>query len=191
MKLRPEKAESIKVIVRPKVLQEPGEYDTTFTIKSSEEGDDLQATVTLKAIVKEVGDLEFTTQTGRFNTEVVKGTDNNFVLILNNIGSGPAYDVKLSVPNVPSRWLVDFKEDTIKTIEAGQSANVEINIIPTENTIAGDYEIRILAQSEKSSTFTDIRTTIKVPLNWQVVGIAIIVIVIGAMAVLFYRLGKR
>ena len=191
VKLKPGKPNSLKVIVRPEVPQEPGEYETKFTVKSTEENSDLSSTVILKSIVKPSGDLKFTTEDGRLNTEVIKGKDNSFVLILNNTGSGLVENVNLSVTDAPVRWLIDFEEDIIKRIEAGDSANVKIKIIPSEKAIAGDYIIRILAQSEKSTTFSDIRTTIKVSVNWQVAGIALIVIVVAGIALMFYRIGRR
>jgi uncharacterized membrane protein len=191
VKLKSEKTESIKVIARPKVEQDPEEYDIKFTIKAADEDSDLQETVELKAIVKPVGDLVFTTETGRLNTEVVKDADNDFVLVLDNTGSGPVEDITLSVIDSPARWLIDFKEEKIKVVDVGKPENVEINIIPAEKTIAGDYMIRIMAQSEKSTTHIDIRATVKVPIVWQIAGIAIIVVVILGMGFLFYRLGKR
>ncbi len=191
IKLKPEKTESIRVIARPQVEQDPDEYDIKFTIKAADEESELQETVELKAIVKPVGDLVFTTETGRLNTEVVKDADNSFTLILDNIGTGPVEDITLSVVDSPVRWLVDFKEEKIKVVDVGNPENVEISIIPAEKTIAGDYMIRIMAQSEKSTTHIDIRASVKVPIVWQIVGIAIIVIVIAGMGFLFYRLGKR
>jgi uncharacterized membrane protein len=191
VKIKPEKVESLKVIARPKVEQVPEEYDIKFTIKAADEDSDLQETVELKAIVKPVGDLVFTTETGRLNTEVLKDADNNYVLILDNIGTGPVEDITLSVVDSPARWLIDFKNEKIQVVDVGQPENIEVNIIPAEKTIAGDYMIRIMAQSEKSTTHIDVRATVKVPLVWQIAGIAIIVVVIVGMGFLFYRLGKR
>ena len=191
IKLKPDKTESIKVIARPAVEQDPKEYDIKFTVRAADGGSDLQATVDLKAIVKPVGDLIFRTETGRLNTEVAKDADNNFILILDNIGTGPVEDITLSVVDSPARWLVDFSEEKIKVVDVGKPENIEINIIPAEKTIAGDYMIRVMAQSEKSTTHIDIRATVRVPMVWQVVGIAVIVIVIAGMGFLFYRLGKR
>ncbi len=189
--LKPGNMESLKVLARPKVEKDPGEYDIKFTVKDPEEGSDLKDTVELKAIVKPVGDLVFTTQSGRLNTEVVKEEDNSFILVLDNIGSGPVEDITLSIVDSPPRWLIDFNQDKIKVIDVNKPANIEIKIVPAEKTIAGDYMIRVMAQSEKSTTHIDIRATVKVPLVWQIIGIAIIVIVIAGMGVLFYRLGKR
>ncbi len=189
--LKPGNMESLKVLARPKVEKDPGEYDIKFTVKDPEEGSDLKDTVELKAIVKPVGDLVFTTQAGRLNTEVVKEEDNSFILVLDNIGSGPVEDITLSIVDSPPRWLIDFNQDKIKVIDVNKPENIEIKIVPAEKTIAGDYMIRVMAQSEKSTTHIDIRATVKVPLVWQIIGIAIIVIVIAGMGVLFYRLGKR
>ena len=191
IKLKPGNTEAIRVIARPKVEQDPDEYNIKFTIKAEQEGIELQETVELKAIVKPVGDLVFTTETGRLNTEVVKDADNSFTLVLDNIGTGPVEDITLSVVDSPVRWLVDFKEENIKVVDVGKPENIEISIIPAEKTIAGDYMIRVMAQSEKSTTHIDLRATVKVPIVWQIVGIAIIVVVIAGMGFLFYRLGKR
>lgn len=190
VKLEPDNPETIRFVLRPLVPKDVGEYDVKLTLFSTEEGDDLQQSVDFLAIVKSAGDLEFKTESGRLNTAINKNGDNRFILLLENIGTGPVEDINLSVVDQPEGWLIEF-EKNIGIIDVGEAVEVEANILPNEKTIAGDYNVRFLAQSDESSDFIDIRTTVKVPLAWQITGIAIIVIVVAGIAVLFERLGRR
>lgn len=190
IKLSPDKPETLKFIARPLVVKERGDYPITLSVFSVEEGDDLQETADLIAVVKPAGDLVITSKSERLNTDIDKNRDNEFVLLLENIGTGPVEEIEISVVDQPEGWLIDF-DNKIKIIEVGEAIDIKTNIIPSEKTIAGDYTIRFLAQSDESSAFVDIRTTVKVPLIWQITGIAIIVVVVAGIAVMFERLGRR
>jgi len=190
IKLKPDELENLKFTLRPLVPQDEGEYDVNLSIASIEEGDDLEGSVDLLAIVKPSGDLKLSSKNGRVNTEISKTRDNEFILLIENIGTGPVEEIEISVVDQPEGWLIEY-ENKIRIIDVGEVIELKAKIMPDQRTIAGDYDIRFLAQSDESSAFVDIRTTVKVPLVWQITGIAIIVIVIAGIAVLFERLGRR
>ena len=190
VKLKPGKAESLKVISKPLVKQDPGEYDIKVIIKSSVEGEELEATAEVKAIITATYELSLTTKTGRLNTEVTLGKDNHYILKLKNFGSSSIENITLK-SDEPEGWLIDFDKDKIETLESEETKEIDVTINPPEKTIAGDYMLNFSASSENSNSDIDIRVTVLTPTIWGWVGIGIIVIVIVGVAIIFARLGRR
>lgn len=190
IKLKPGKKESLKALAIPLVNQEPGEYDIKVIVKSSVEGEDLEAIAEFKAVVTATYELSLTTKTGRLSTEVTSGKDNHYKLILKNTGSASIDNITLKSTE-PEGWLVEFDEDEIETLEAGKSKEIDVTVNPPEKTIAGDYMLNFSASSENSRKDIDVRVTVLTPTIWGWVGIGVIVIVIVGVAVIFARLGRR
>ncbi|MES0341241.1 MAG: NEW3 domain-containing protein [Candidatus Humimicrobiaceae bacterium] len=190
LKLKPGKKESLTIICRPLIEQEPGEYVFKLTLKSAEEGKLLQESVEFKALVKSVGVLSLTTSTGMLNTEVRPDRDNIYTLLIENTGTAPVEDISVTTPQEPEGWQVEF-EDKIDILQVGEKMEIEANIIPPNRTIAGDYSIRFLVTSGEDTDFLDLRTVVQTPLIWRILGIALIAFVIAGIAVVFERLGRR
>ncbi len=190
LKLKPGKKESLTIICRPLIEQEPGEYIFKLTLKSTEEGEPLQESVEFKALVKSVGVLSLTTLSEMLNTEVRPDRDNIYTLIIENTGTAPVEDISVSTPQEPEGWQVEF-EDNINILQVGEKLEIEANIIPPNRTIAGDYNIRFLVTSGEDTDFLDLRTIVVTPLIWRILGIALIAFVIAGIAVVFERLGRR
>jgi uncharacterized membrane protein len=190
LKLKPGKKESLTIICRPLIEQEPGEYVFKLTLKSAEEGKLLQESVEFKALVKSVGVLSLSTSTGMLNTEVRPDRGNIYTLLIENTGTAPVEDISITTPQEPEGWQVEF-EDKIDILEVGEKMEIEANIIPPNRTIAGDYSIRFLVTSGEDTDFLDLRTVVQTPLIWRILGIALIVLVIAGIAIIFERLGRR
>jgi uncharacterized membrane protein len=190
LKLKPGKKESLTIICRPLIEQEPGEYVFKLTLISAEEGKLLQESVEFKALVKSVGVLSLTTSTGMLNTEVRPDRDNIYTLLIENTGTAPVEDISVTTPQEPEGWQVEF-EDKIDILEVGEKMEIEANIVPPNRTIAGDYSIRFLVTSGEDTDFLDLRTVVQTPLIWRILGIALIALVIAGIAVVFERLGRR
>ena len=190
LKLKPGKKDSLTIICKPIVKQEPGEYAFKLTLKSLEEGNLLQKSVEFKALVKSAGVLSLSTSGGMLNTEARPDKDNLYTLIIENTGTAPVEDISISTPQEPEGWLVEF-EDKIDILQVGEVMEIEANIIPPNRTIAGDYNIRFLVTSGEDTDFLDLRTVVQTPLIWRILGIALIAFVIAGIAVVFERLGRR
>ena len=190
LKLKPGKKETLTIICRPRIEQEPGEYSFRLILKSLEEGKLLEENVEFKAIVKSAGVLSLSTSNGMLNTEVRPDRDNIYILIVENTGTAPVEDIKVSTPQEPEGWLVEF-EDKIDIIQIGEKMEIEANIMPPNRTIAGDYTIRFLITSGEDTDYLDLRTVVQTPLIWRILGIALIALVIAGIAVVFERLGRR
>jgi len=190
LKLKPGKQDSLTIICSPLVKQDPGEYIFSLTLKSTEEGKELQESVEFKALVKSAGLLSLTTSSGRLNADVGPGRDNLYILIIENTGTAPVEDISISTQQEPEGWLVEL-EDNIDILQVGEKMEIEANIIPPDRTIAGDYNIRFLVTSSEDTDSLDLRTAVKTPLIWRILGIALIAFVIAGIAVVFERLGRR
>ena len=190
LKLKPGKKDSLTIICRPIVKQDPGEYLFKLTLKSIKEGKLLQESIEFKALVKSAGVLSLSTSTGRLNTEVRSDRDNLYTLIIENTGTAPVEDINVSTPQEPEGWQIEF-EDNIDILQVGEKMEIEANIIPPSRTIAGDYSIRFSVTSGEDTDYLDLRTAVQTPLIWKILGIAIIAFVIAGIAVVFERLGRR
>ncbi len=190
LKLKPGKQDSLTIICSPLVNQDPGEYIFSLTLKSTEEGKQLEESVEFKALVKSAGLLNLTTSTGRLSTDVGPGRDNLYILIIENTGTAPVEDISISTQQEPEGWLVEL-EDNIDILQVGEKMEIEANIIPPDRTIAGDYNIKFLVSSSEDNDSLSLRIAVKTPLIWRILGIALIAFVIAGIAIVFERLGRR
>jgi len=195
IRLDPQKtyADTIKVTVRPYVwlTPEPGEYNIIVEASSGE----LNASIELKAIVTATHDLEVEPSGGLFNTKATTGKDNYFTVSIINTGSADLEKINLSsrITGGPSGWSITFDPETIDSLPAGDTREIQVDIKPAEKTIAGDYMVTISAEPESKYAFgsMDIRVTVLTPTIWGWVGIGIVVLVIAGLAFMFMRLGRR
>ncbi|TET50750.1 MAG: hypothetical protein E3J58_03095 [Actinomycetota bacterium] len=190
LELKPGAAETLKIKCRPIVDQEPGEYLFKITLKSTVEGDELEGSVEFTGIVKPDGKINLSTLDERLNAEVRPGRDNLFILVLENTGTAPVEDITLNSSGEPEGWQVELG-DNIDILDVGQKLEIEVNIIPPDRTIAGDYTIRFNASSEDGNDNIDLRIMVETPLIWKIVGIGLIAFVIAGIAIIFERLGRR
>ena len=190
LKLKPGQKDSLTIICSPLVDQDPGEYIFSLTLKSTEEGKQIEESVEFKALVKPAGLLNLTTSTGRLSTDVGPGRDNLYILIIENTGTAPVEDISISTQQEPEGWLIEL-EDNIDILQVGEKMEIEANIIPPDRTIAGDYSIRFLVNSSEDNDSLDLKTAVKTPLIWRILGIALIAFVIAGIAIVFERLSRR
>ncbi len=183
-------AQSLKLIAAETISQEPGEYDFKVTFKSAVEGDSLEESIVLTAVITATYDINLTTKTGILSTDITAGKDNHYKLKLINNSSTSVENISLT-SNEPEGWQVDFDSKEIETIEAGEEKEIDVIINPPEKTIAGDYMMTFKASSENSEDEVELRVTVETSTIWGIVGIGIIVIVIVGVAIIFTRLGRR
>ncbi len=184
------KQQSMKIATVPVTSQEPGEYTITMTFKSAIEGDPLEASIDVTAVLTATYELEFTTKSGLLSEDMTSGKDNHFKLLVNNNSSTSLENIKITSTE-PEGWRVSFDTDKIESIEAGDSKEIDMTVNPAEKAIAGDYMLTLSASSDKASDEMDLRVTVETPTIWGIVGIGIIVVVIIAVAIIFTRLGRR
>jgi len=145
---------------------------------------------TLETVIKGKYNLKLTTPTGRLSTDVTAGNEKEIKLLLKNNGTIPLYDVDLSA-STPVDWNVDFKKDKITRLNPDESLTTKATIRASDKAIAGDYQLQISAQNPKVSDNADFRITVSKSIFWGSTGIIVILFVLGGIAFLFKRYGRR
>ena len=181
--------ETIKVIVAPRFqrVPEPGEYKITVEASSG----DLKDTVELTAIITAWYDIDLVPTLERYNTSATAGKDNYFSVDILNNGTAAVDSIAFSSYK-PDGWTIDFSPAEIRSLAAGYSQTIEVNIKPPPKTIAGDYSITLRVSGEQTTAKTlKIRVTVETPTIWGWVGVAIIVLVIAGLAFIIMRFSRR
>ena len=177
----------------PEKFPSPGEHVITLTV-SSYDGE-LKASLDLKIII--IGKYEMQVKTGgalegRLNIQATAGKDNHFPLVITNTGTVPLEKVSFSSEK-PEGWSITFEPNDIDSISPGSSHEVDVNMKPSGDTVAADYQINVKVDTKDSVTSSELvfRVTVLKPTVWGWVGIGIILVVAAGLTVIFRRLGRR
>lgn len=176
---------TINVEVTPPFQAEAAQYP--ITLQATSPG----TTVETEMIVEVVGSfaLEMSTADQRLNAEVTVGSSNDFQILLTNTGTAPLDNVVVGV-TPPSGWEVAFDNQEV-AIGPGETVPVTATITPSEEAVAGDYQISFTATHEQATDSMEIRTTVNPSAVWGFVGIAVIALTLAALAWVFRRFGRR
>jgi uncharacterized membrane protein len=183
-----EPSQAVRVILQPVPGEypEPGEYKTTLTATSGGVEDSIE----LKAVVADLYRFAFFTESGRLSAEITAGEENHIAASVMNTGTATIDRIDI-VGGKPEHWTLEFVPDEIENLEPGFAQEIDVIIIPTQETIAGDYLLNMRAVSTRHRAEFDLRTTVLTPTTWAWVAVVIVLLVIGGVAVMFRRLGRR
>lgn len=163
----------------------------TYNIKMIAQGGESQTSLDLVAEVTGQADLTITSPDGRLSGQAYAGKDTPLKIVVRNNGTAPARGVSLS-SSESSGWSVAFDPKEINEIPAGQQVEVTANIRPADKAVAGDYMITIRGQTADGlSRSADFRITVRTSTLWGVVGIILIAIAVGVVALAVMRFGRR
>jgi len=163
----------------------------TYPITLHADGGEAQASVDIAAEIVGQSKLKLTTPDSRLSGKATAGKETTFTLIAANNGSAPARNVKLSASQ-PNGWTVTLDPETIDMVEPGQQMEVTARVKPADKTVAGDYMLTFRAQPEDASNDSvDFRVTVTTSTLWGVVGLALIAVALGVVALAVVRFGRR
>ncbi|MFZ5808350.1 MAG: NEW3 domain-containing protein [Chloroflexota bacterium] len=163
----------------------------TYPIKIIAEGAEARAELDLAAEVTGQAEISVTAPDGRLSGQAYAGRDSTLKVIVRNNGSAPARGIELS-SSEPSGWSVTFEPTKIEEVPAGQQVEVTAHIRPSEKAVAGDYVINISARPADGATKSaEFRITVLTSTLWGVVGIILIAIAVGVVALAVMRFGRR
>jgi uncharacterized membrane protein len=155
------------------------------------QGGEAQARITLTAEVTGKAELRVTTPDGRLSGKARAGAETPFKFLVTNNGSAPARNVEMSA-SPPSGWSVEFSPEQIDQIPSGQQVEVNANIKPAEQAVAGDYMATVRARTEEgSSESVEFRVTVLTSTLWGVVGVAVIAVAVLVVVLAVMRFGRR
>ena len=180
-------SKSISVELTPLSDITAGDYP--FTVYA--DAGDLQANLNLDAQVTGEYTLGISGPDGRLSGNANAGKATTFQVVVSNTGTAPAQGVEMSA-TAPSGWTVSFDPKVIDQIPAGNQIQVTANLTPADKAVAGDYIVTVHAKPVDGSTKSaDFRITVSTSTLWGIVGIALIAVAVGVVAMAVTRFGRR
>jgi uncharacterized membrane protein len=162
----------------------------TYKIPVIASTNSMSAGLELEVVVTGSYSVNLTTPSGLLSTDITAGGEKQIELEVQNTGSAPLKNVAMNY-KAPTNWDVSFDPKQIDMIPAGGSSQVTATIKAYKNSIAGDYAVDITAQTPQAYSKTEFRVTVKTPLLWGWIGIAVILIALGSVYYLFRKYGRR
>ncbi len=180
-------SERVDVRVSPPRGTDAGDYFVPVRVYD-EAG--FEATTLLQVTVRGTGDIITTTDTGRLNIEATAGEPSSAKLRITNIGTAELTDISL-VADAPQGWEVTFEPSTVPPLPAANLIDIPFTVLPAGNAIPGDYLITLRSVHPDTADSLEVRVTVAQSTIWGWLGIVLVVLVIGGLAGLFLRLGRR
>jgi uncharacterized membrane protein len=178
---------SIRVEADPPDNVPAGEYTITFRATSGEQ------TVEQELRVQITGQYQITLTTPNqvLSTRGVAGSPITQAIVVRNTGTAELQGVRLSGSG-PSGWEIRFDpQGPIESIPPDNEVQVNAIITPSGDAIAGDYEVRISAQTDEANAEQTIRVTVDAAPTWLFLGLGLIVATFAGLAFVFNRFGRR
>jgi len=163
----------------------------SYPIAIRAQGEGVDASLTLTAEVIGQPQLNISAPDGRLSADAYLGRSNAIKLVLRNTGNSPAVGVRVTASS-PAGWTVTLDPEQVVEVPADGEVEVTANVKPADKAIAGDYMITFRAQpNEGASKAVDFRVTVRASTLWGVVGIALIAVAVGIVALAVVRFGRR
>ena len=183
--------ERINVNVTPPRFVAPGNYLIPVSVAS--DGDEFTTATVLTLQVIGRGELLASTETGLLSMGATAGEEASNVLRLTNYGTGNVKDIALDA-DAPPQWEVTFPQfvdDTVGELPINQQIDVQVKITAPDDTIPGDYMVTLRGRSQDALGEVDIRVTVDQSTIWGWLGIVLVLLVVGGLLGVFWRLGRR
>ena len=179
-------SQSVAVEVTPPREAMAGEYPVLVRVSSGDKKAEAKLTVALTGIYK----LDAGTPTGVLSLEAMRGKTSNFSVFIKNTGSAVNRNITFSSFK-PENWEVTFKPEKVESLEPNALKQIEVTVKPAPQALVGDYSVGVMINGEKSDKTVEMRVTVRASTTWIWVGIVAILCVIGGLAFLFVKLGRR
>jgi uncharacterized membrane protein len=177
---------AVSVSAKPPTDVAPETYPINVRATVGDKTIDAQLTVEVTG----TNALTLTTPDQRLSNSGSAGGSITQQLVVTNDGTQPLTQVVLSA-TAPTDWKVTFDQPTIATIAPKQSATITATIVPSNDAIAGDYDINYTATNPDANGTVDIRMTIETSPFFGFLGLALIAIVLFGLWWVFQRYGRR
>ena len=186
LRIKANQSTTMAVEVKPYALAQPGQYPIKVKISSDKAKAETELMVVLTGTYK----LDAGTPDGLLSLEAYQGKEANLSFYVKNSGSAAQNNVQF-MSFKPENWKVEFKPEKIETLSPGDLKQIEVNIMPSERALVGDYSVSLSVDGEKARKDLELRVTVKASTAWGWVGLGIIVLVIAGLVFLFVRMGRR
>jgi uncharacterized membrane protein len=184
--LRAKKSGRLTVEVKPPAGAKPGEFPINVRVSSGA----AFAETTLTVVLTGSYDLAVESVSGVLSLSAQQGKPARLGISIKNLGTAAQNHIGL-FSFQPENWTVDFIPDAVDGLQPGETRQVEVIVTPDRKALVGDYSLELKANGEKVSKPIEFRVTVKASSIFGWIGIIIIVLVIGGLALLFRWLGRR
>ena len=162
----------------------------TFPITASATGAGQTAQAEMQVTITGTYTLKASTPDQVLSTTANAGTQKDIQVTITNTGTAPVTNVTPSA-NAPTGWKVAFEPATVASIAAGDTTTVTAQVTPTNDAIAGDYEVTITAKGAEASDDVAMRVRVETPQIWWIAGIVLIIAVFAGLYWVFRTYGRR
>lgn len=180
--------ERVNVNVTPPRFIDPGTYFIPVSVEN--EGGEFRTGTVLTLQVIGRGELLASTETGLLSMDATAGEEATNTLRLTNFGTGVVTDIALDA-DAPPQWEVTFEIDTVESLPINNQIDVKVTVVAPDDTIPGDYMVTLRGRSRDALGDVDIRVTVDQSTIWGWLGIVLVLVVVGGLLGVFWRLGRR
>ena len=177
----------LQVLVQPPLSAAPGSYPIVLGASNKDLG---QITKPVQVELTGSPELTVTTMSGRLNSTVIIGESTDLKLVVFNSGTSPLDNIRL-LNQSPEGWVVDFDHNLIPRLESQEAIEITASISAAEDTLPGDYSIKMVGSSLQAVDTADFRITVLKSSTFGWVGISVLILVALVIGALFLRLGRR
>ena len=186
VEMEPNTTKDINIDLKPSSQIEAKAYKMEIIARTGS----TSAKIDLEAIITGSHDILLSTPNGIVSTTVRTGGDKKIPLIIRNAGSSDLDYIEMTTTK-PLNWEVLFEPKMVDKLTPGSEATVYATIQSDSKSIPGDYIVNIEAKTPETSSKVAIRVTVKTPMIWGWVGIAIILAALLSVLRLFKKYGRR
>ena len=180
-------SERVDVRVTPPRSAEPGDYYVPVVVQD-EAG--FGAVAILQISLRGRGQLITSTDTGLLNVDATAGEAAYTKLRLTNFGTADMEGITL-LADAPQGWEVTFESSEVLPLPVNNQIDMPVTVIPAGDAIPGDYLVTLRANHIDASDTLELRVTVAQSTIWGWLGIVLVILVIGGLGALFWRLGRR
>jgi uncharacterized membrane protein len=179
-------SKDVKLKVSPPSTVGAGKYKVTARAVA----EDANVTSDLGLEVSGQPKIDLAGRDGVLSTKAVAGQETSVPIVLTNTGDAAAEDITLS-GTAPSGWKVTFDPKTVDKIAPNDTKEVQAQITPPPQAIAGDYQATLRANWRGDSASSTFRVAVTTSAMWGIVGVGLIgaalLVLVGAVS----RYGRR
>jgi uncharacterized membrane protein len=144
----------------------------------------------LQVVITGTYKLAVSTPDQVLSTSANAGTEHDMQVTITNNGTAPITGVKATA-STPTNWKVTFDPATIDSIAPNATSTVTMQLTPSSDAIAGDYNVTVTATGTEANGNTTIRVRVETPQLWWIVGVVLIGAVFAGLYWVFRTYGRR
>jgi uncharacterized membrane protein len=134
--------------------------------------------------------LSFVTQS--FYLEMVPGSTQTFQIQVQNTGYSSLTNLNLAFTSVPSGFTVNVDPVNVLVLKPGDTATFTVTITTTGDINTGDYYLTFVVRADQlPQTSRDLHVYVKPQQSMVYVALVAVLLVVGALYLVYRRFGRR